>query len=90
MVSALDRAKRAFVVVLLSLANTYRCSVNVTRESSDADIRKAYRAMPTASARERDNATASGPQHRSESSCHFTKVTKNRFQSSFELLAGIP
>ena len=45
MVSALDRAKRALVVVLRSLASTYRCSVNVTRDSSDAEVRKAYRAI---------------------------------------------
>ena len=45
MVSAVDLARRAFVVVLRSLASAYRCSVNATRDSSDAEVRKAYRAI---------------------------------------------
>ena len=58
MVSALDRAKRALVVVLRSLASTYRCSVNVTRDSSDAEVRKAYRAISRRTHPDRGGSTA--------------------------------
>ena len=43
MVSTLDAAKRVLVVLLRTLAATYNCAVGVTRDSSDAVIRKAYR-----------------------------------------------
>ena len=45
MVSTLDAAKRVLVVLLRTLAATYNCAVGVTRDSSDAVIRKAYRTM---------------------------------------------
>ena len=45
MVSTLDAAKRVLVVSLRTLAATYNCAVGVTRDSSDAVIRKAYRTM---------------------------------------------
>ena len=58
MVSALDRAKRALVVVLRSLASAYRCSVNATRDSSDAEVRKAYRAISRRTHPDRGGSTA--------------------------------
>jgi hypothetical protein len=42
-ISALNRAKRAFVSVLLSLASTYGVSTQVNRESEDQDVLRAYR-----------------------------------------------
>ena len=45
MVSTLDAAKRVLVVLLRTLAATYNCAVGVTRDSSDAVIRKAYRRL---------------------------------------------
>ena len=42
MVSTLDAAKHVLVVLLRTLAATYNCAVGVTRDSSDAAIRKAY------------------------------------------------
>ena len=44
-VSALNRAKRAFVTVLLSVAKTYSVVVTVTRDSEDKDLLGAYRKM---------------------------------------------
>ena len=43
MVSAIDRAKRALVVLLKHLATVYGVTVSVTRDSADKDIRRAYR-----------------------------------------------
>ena len=82
MVSALDRAKRALVVVVVlrSLASAYRCSVN-------ARLRGMWR---TARARERENAPASGPQHRSKSLCHLWTFPKTGFQFPLNLLVGVP
>ena len=45
MVSALDQAKRALVALLRTLAAAYACSVKVTRDSADAEVRTAYRAV---------------------------------------------
>ena len=42
MVSALDKAKRALVVVIRALAALYAVHVDVTRESEDVAISKAY------------------------------------------------
>ena len=41
--SPLAIAKRAFVSVLLALAAAYNIAVNVTRDSADEDLLKAYR-----------------------------------------------
>ena len=41
-ISALNRAKHAFVSVLLSLASTYGVSTQVNRESEDQDVLRAY------------------------------------------------
>ena len=43
MVSAVDRSKRALVALLCYLATAYGCVVDVTRDSDDAAVRKAYR-----------------------------------------------
>ena len=43
MVSAVDRAKRALVALLRYLATAYGCVVDVTRDSDDAAVRRAYR-----------------------------------------------
>ena len=45
MVSALDRAKRALVAVIRALVTTYGCNIHVTRDSSDAELTKAYRKL---------------------------------------------
>ena len=45
MVSARDQAKRALVTLLGSLAMTYTCTVNVSRDSPDEDVKKAYRVV---------------------------------------------
>ena len=45
MVSDKDRYKRAFVILLKTLAALYGCCVGVTRESADAEVRKAYRTV---------------------------------------------
>ena len=42
MVSAVDRAKRAFVKVLLHVATVYGVAVSVTRESSAVAIKAAF------------------------------------------------
>ena len=43
MVSARDNCKRALVTLLKVLGVLYGCCVEVTRDSTDADARKAYR-----------------------------------------------
>ena len=43
MVSARDNCKRALVTLLKTLALLYGCCVEVTRDSTDADVRLAYR-----------------------------------------------
>ena len=43
MPSAVDVCKRALVNLIRTLAIAYNCSVTVTRESSDAEVKKAYR-----------------------------------------------
>ena len=45
MVSAVDQAKRALVALLRALAAAYACAARVTRDSADAEIRTAYRAV---------------------------------------------
>ena len=45
MVSATDKSKRALVTLIRSLALLYGCCVTVSRESLDADMRKAYRTV---------------------------------------------
>ena len=46
MVSPVDRCKRVLVSLIRALAATYRFRVTVTRDSADADVRKAYRDLP--------------------------------------------
>ena len=43
MVSALDRAKRALVVILRTFGHVYGLVVDVTRDSPDSDISRSYR-----------------------------------------------
>ena len=43
MVSAIDRAKRALVVLLKHLAIIYGVNVSITRDAADKDVRRAYR-----------------------------------------------
>ena len=45
MVSALDKAKRALVAIIRSLALAYDICVTVTRDSGDAEVSKAYRKL---------------------------------------------
>ena len=45
MVSAVDRAKRALVTLLRLLATAYGFVADVTRESSDLEIKSAYRKL---------------------------------------------
>ena len=45
MVSVADRCKRALVTLIRTLAAFYGCCVTVTRDSSDAEVRKGYRAV---------------------------------------------
>ena len=45
MVSALDCAKRALVALIRALVTTYGCNIHVTRDSSDAELTKAYRKL---------------------------------------------
>ena len=45
MVSARDNCKRALVTLLKTLALLYGCCVEVTRDSTDAHVRKAYRTV---------------------------------------------
>ena len=45
MVSAVDQAKRALVALLRTLAAAYACAVRVARDSEDAEVRTAYRAV---------------------------------------------
>ena len=42
MVSAIDRAKRALVTLLKSLATVYGLVLSVTRDAPDKDVRTAY------------------------------------------------
>ena len=41
--SVAQRAKRALVTLLLALARTYNVAVDVTRDSVDADVQRAFR-----------------------------------------------
>ena len=45
MVSNLARAKRSLVALIRSLAARYQCCVDITRDSSDLYIGKAYRIL---------------------------------------------
>ena len=45
MVSAVDQAKRALVALLRTLAAAYACAVRVARDSEDAEVRTAHRAV---------------------------------------------
>ena len=45
MVSAIDLAKRALVTLLNKLASVYAVVLDITRESSDGDVHRAYRKL---------------------------------------------
>ena len=45
MVSVVDRCKRVLVTLIRTLAGVYACSVNVSRDASEAELRKAYRTV---------------------------------------------
>ena len=45
MVSAVDQAKRALVTLLKLLATAYSCVLLITRDSSDQEIKSAYRKL---------------------------------------------
>jgi len=59
MVAELDRAKRALVTLLRRLASQYAVTLDLTRDSLDADVHTAYRKVsgkthPDRGGRERD------------------------------------
>ena len=43
MVSELDRCKRLLVSLILALGRTYDFAINITRDSEDAVVKRAYR-----------------------------------------------
>ena len=45
MVSTTDLCKRALVTLLHALAQAYGCAINVTRDSPDAVVKRAYRTV---------------------------------------------
>ena len=45
MVSDVEKAKRAFIVVIRSLSVLYNCCFDISRDSADTAITKAYRAL---------------------------------------------
>ena len=45
MASAVDRAKRALVTLVLFFAGRYKCHVVFTRDSPDAAVKSAYRTL---------------------------------------------
>ena len=45
MVTAVDQDKRALVSLLQLLAAAYRCVLEVTRDSSDQEVKTAYRKL---------------------------------------------
>ena len=45
MVSASDRAKRALVTLIKTLAGVYAVGINLTRDCKDDEVRKAYRKL---------------------------------------------
>ena len=45
MVSAVEQAKRALVSLLKWLATAYKCVLDVTRDSSDQEVKSAYRKL---------------------------------------------
>ena len=45
MVSAIDRAKRTFVTLLKTLAATYGVALQLKRDSTDAEVNKAFRSV---------------------------------------------
>ena len=45
MVSFLDRCKRALVTLIRALAVAYTSSVDVSRDVSEAELKKAYRTL---------------------------------------------
>ena len=45
MVSAVEQAKRALVSLLKLLATAYKCVLDVTRDSSDQEVKSAYRKL---------------------------------------------
>ena len=45
MVSGVDSAKRALIILIRTLAELYGCSVNVTRDSVDAVAKRAFRTL---------------------------------------------
>ena len=42
---ALDKLKRALVALIVSMARAYNCGVDIKRESSDEEVRSAYRRL---------------------------------------------
>ncbi len=45
MVSSVDLAKRALVALLKLLAAAYSCALDVTRDSSEQEVKSAYRKL---------------------------------------------
>ena len=45
MVSAIEKAKRALVAIILHLAGIYGCRINVTRDATEAEVARAYRTL---------------------------------------------
>ena len=45
MVSAIEKAKRALVAIILLLARIYGCRIDVTRDAAEAEVARAYRTL---------------------------------------------
>ena len=45
MVRALDKLRSALVTLIISMARAYKCGVQINRESSDEEVRSAYRRL---------------------------------------------
>ena len=71
MASGLNSAKRALVILLRTLAELYGCSVNVTRDSEDAVVKRSYAAAVTwrGVVALSGGDEVAGAHHRSKSSC---------------------
>ena len=98
MVSATDLCKRALVTLLHALARACGCAVNVTRDSPDAVVKRAYRTVSKKTRPDRGGESCfflavlpvTGAQHRSNSSFGFSTVFLPFFPVGFQSRGANP
>ena len=90
MVSAIDRAKRLLVNLLKTLAATYGVVLQLSRDSSDVDVRKAFKKVSRKAHPDQGGRVGNAPPSSQRKFCSFAGGRGHKRQRSIAMQSSSP